>query len=75
MPEYLVEAYDPRQTAEAAERARAAANVHVRYRRTIFVPPDETCLHVFEAPTVGALQDALLAAGLAYDRIVEARDA
>jgi hypothetical protein len=75
VPEYLVEAYDPHQTADAAERARAAATAHVRYRRTIFVPPDESCLHVFEAPTATLLREALDAAGLGYDRIVEARDA
>lgn len=69
MPSYLVETYLPRsQTPERAARAlraRSAAEeltegrMHVRFERSIYVPEDEICFFVFDAPSGG---DAALAA-------------
>jgi hypothetical protein len=82
MGEYLVEAYQPRLGDEArvelVARVRAAADemtrdhVPVRYVRSIFVPEDETCFHVFEAGSAGAVRIASERAGLSAQRIVEA---
>jgi hypothetical protein len=79
---YLVEVYTPRDNREAlaatVSRARAAAlalrheGVPVRYLRPIYVPEDETCFHVFEAPSAQAVGEASRRAGLNHDRIVEA---
>jgi hypothetical protein len=44
----------------------------VRYVRTTFLPGDETVLHVFEAPSAGALARAGRLAALHYERIIEA---
>jgi hypothetical protein len=52
------------------EAAGAAAGV--RYVRTLVVAEDETCFHVFEAPSRDALADAARHAGLAEARITEA---
>lgn len=81
---YLVELYLPRSRADGvakdAARARAAADELalegklVRYVRTIFVPEDEICFHVYEASSMDVVQEAGLRAGLAFDRVVEATD-
>ena len=42
---------------------------------TTFVPGDEVVLHMFEAPSAEALDDAGRLAALSYDRIVEAVEA
>src|SRR5207248_2101312 len=59
MQEYLLELYisrtDPRVIAARGESARAAAieltrrGTPVRYRRSIFLPDEETCFVLFEA--------------------------
>ena len=82
MDEYLVELYLPRRDeaalADAAMRARAASDQvanegrHVRYLRTIFVPQDEICFHLYEAQAAEAVGEASLRAQIAYDRIVRA---
>jgi hypothetical protein len=76
---FLVETYAPTSTvlAEAEVRARRAAELAraetpVRYIRSIFVPDDEMCLHMFEAPSAEALREASDRAGLSPERIVEA---
>jgi hypothetical protein len=61
----------------AGERARSAAEAlsregtEVRFVRSVHVPEHETCLLVFEAPTLGAVDLAGRRAGLTYARIVE----
>lgn len=79
---FLVETYFPREggesLAEVVARAKTAARsmrlegVDVRYLRPIFVPEDETCFHLFEAPSAQAVDHASRLAALTYDRIVEA---
>jgi hypothetical protein len=81
VPVFLVEAYLP-SSAGALEQAPASARraaelaaregVAVRYLRTTLVPADETCLHLFEAPSVAVMEAVAARAGLACDRIVEA---
>jgi hypothetical protein len=77
MPSYLVESYlaaAPTQLEEARTRARRTAELGdgVRYLRTTFVPGDETCFHLFEAPSSDVLGSAAERAALGYARIVEA---
>jgi hypothetical protein len=76
MPSYLVESYGagPAALQDARERARRAAALgdDVRYVRTTFLPGDETVLHLFEAPSLEALDDAGRRAALPFERIVEA---
>jgi hypothetical protein len=78
---YLAESYLPRiRVADLRETARraqlgaealAAEGLHVRHLRTSFLPDDEVCLHVFEAPSADAVSEAMRRAALAVDRIVE----
>lgn len=82
MPSYLVESYVPRSRAEevplAARRARAVAEqltregTPVRYVRTTFLPDDETCFHIFEAPSNEAVEEVGRRAALGRARIVTA---
>lgn len=82
MSVFLVEAYTPRgaglDTAAFATRAHAAAREvsrtagTVRYLRSIFVPGDETCFHLFEAPSAEAVWEASRRAALSAERVVEA---
>jgi hypothetical protein len=77
MPSYFVETYlpaQPRRLAEACARARRAAELGpgVRYLRTTFLPEEETCFHLFEAPSPAALGEAARLARLGHTRIVEA---
>ena len=78
---YLAESYLPRirraELRDAARRAQLAAEalaeegVRVRHVRTSFLPDDEVCLHVFEAPSAEAVCETMRRAALAVDRIVE----
>lgn len=81
MPLFLVESYLPRSMGaheKAPELARGAAElagsegIDLRYVRTTLLPSDETCFHLFEAPSVDVVETALARAGLGCDRIVEA---
>jgi hypothetical protein len=82
MGEYLVEGYLPRpgsdELARAAARARAAANELTRagtpvcYLGAIFIPGDETCFHLYEAPSAEAARTASARAGIGFERIVAA---
>jgi hypothetical protein len=77
---FLVEAYAPASSsiAEIEARARLAASelsrgrTPVRYVRTIYVPEDQMCFHIFEGPSVEAVRVASDLAGLSAQRIVEA---
>jgi hypothetical protein len=81
--EYLVELYVPRTDAAAAQRfaadARRAAEQlnregrRVRYERSIFVPDDETCFHLYEAESAEAVRELLRRAQLPCGRIAETR--
>jgi hypothetical protein len=80
--QYLVELYQPQRDgaalADAAMRARDASEQlmsegkHVRYLRTIFVPQDEICFHLYEAQAADVVGEASLRAQIAYERIVRA---
>jgi hypothetical protein len=82
VPSYLIEAYIPRsrpQDARAAgSRARAAAEqltregTPVRYVRPTFLPDDETCFHVFEAPSAKVVGELSRRAEVGSARIVPA---
>jgi hypothetical protein len=76
---YLVEVYQPRAGADkASARARTAAEAvsragtPIRYVRSIFVPEDETCFHVFESSSKEAVVAATERAAFAFARIAEA---
>ncbi|HYZ79532.1 MAG TPA: hypothetical protein VE596_19390 [Gaiellaceae bacterium] len=82
MEQYLVELYLPRRDeaalADAAVRARAASEQLTsegrqgRYLRTIFVPQDEICFHLYEAQAADVVGEASRRAQIAYERIVRA---
>jgi Nickel responsive protein SCO4226-like len=79
---YLVELYVSaaqsqglREVAEQARRATAQMRrdgTLVQYLRSIFVPEDETCFHVFEGPSAEAVGEASRRAAIDFERIVEA---
>ena len=85
MAEYLVELYvaqgdqDVAQRhAESAEQAGAELTREgrpVRCLRSIFVPEDETCFLLFEAPAIEAVEDAVRRAGLPFAHVSEAESA
>jgi hypothetical protein len=80
MRRYLLELYLPRgqPLEEAFGRAAQAADASssgrspIRYRRSLYVEEDETCFHVFDAPSREALLAAAGRVGLAGARIREA---
>ena len=76
MPTYLIELYlpsagSPDGAVETARRVERAAD-GLRYVRTMFVAEDETCFHVFEAASRGAVAEAASRAGLTDLRVTEA---
>ena len=82
MPSYLVETYLTRsragERAARERRARAAAEklasgrTFVCFRRSIYIPEDEICFFVFEAPSGHVAALAAQSAGLEPVRVVEA---
>ena len=82
MREFIGEQYLPTDDAGAVAHragvARAAADqlrcegTPVHYVRSIFIPADETCIHLFRADSVEAVQAAAERACLHLDRIAEA---
>jgi hypothetical protein len=82
VPQYLVEHYVSREDQAAVEEqaalARRAAEqlsregTRVHYLRSIFVPEDETCFHVFEAESVDGVRAAAAQARLPLERVSEA---
>ena len=82
MTEFLVELYVSRTDSLAAEsggeRGRLAAEeltregTPVRYVRSIFVPEDETCFHLYEAATADAVHEVARRAALRFERVAQA---
>jgi hypothetical protein len=79
---YVVELYRPRSEAESlravADRLAAGARLvsregaPVSYVDTIFLPGDETCLHLFEAASEADVRAVASQAGIDIDRVVPA---
>ena len=82
MPNYVVERYrsssDPDSLRAVADRLIAGARqasldgASVRHIDTIFLPGDETCLHVFQADSEADVLAVTRQAGIEVDRIVPA---
>ena len=82
MPNYVVERYrpssDPDSLRAVADRLTAGAReasldgASVRYVDTIFLPGDETCLHLFEADSEADVRAVARRAGIEVDRVVQA---
>lgn len=85
MFEFLVEAYVSRETGHddpplldeisSAVKAISRQGTPVRFLRSIFVPNDETCFYLFQAPSIEAVRQAAERAGLRVERISEATSA
>jgi hypothetical protein len=74
---FLVESYTPASTRLADTQARlrhAAAGTSVSYARSIFVPDDEICFHLVDAPSVASVDGVIRAAGIVAQRIMEVRE-
>jgi hypothetical protein len=79
MPSYLLELYVPRTcsvpeafaAARSIEDAARRYGLELRYVRTLLVVEDETCFHVFEAPSREVLDASLDRAGVREARITE----
>ncbi len=72
---YLLEGYERRgptglDDLEARCRAAAAGSDGVRYVRSILVPEDETCFHLFEGSSAEAVRKVGAEAGLDPLRVV-----
>jgi len=82
---YLVELRRPgagwAELREIAERARLVAGelrtagTPVRFLRSVYVPEDDACFLLYEAPSEDSLQEALGKAGLAASRVATALQA
>jgi hypothetical protein len=82
MREFVVEQYLPSTAAEAAVEgagaARAAAEqltregTEVHFVGSIFVPSDETCIHLYRAESSQAVRAAAARASLRLERVTEA---
>jgi len=82
MPNYLVELYRSDAAAESlqdsADRLIVSARelgghgIPVRHIDTIFLPTDETCLHLLEAESEADVRAVARRAGIEVDRIVPA---
>ena len=80
MARYVVELYRPNSAAEplrwAADRLSTSAagvageGTPVRYVDTIFLPGDEICLHVLEAPCEADVRAVAERAAIDFDRVV-----
>lgn len=80
MPLYLVEAYTPTEALlpeiEAricrATRRTSADGAVVCHLRTIFIPGDQTCFHLIDAPSSDQARAVAELATLEAQRVVEA---
>ena len=82
MAAYLVEMYAPPQSPQA--RADLVARVHaaaaalsdggfpVRHVRAIFLPDDETCFHLVDAPSAEVVHEVFDNARVSFTRITQA---
>ena len=77
MPNYLLELYvprdraaDPDELARCAQRA-AEQGAGVRYLRSLVLPDEELCFHVFDAATAAAVAAAGSRLGMPFERVVE----
>ena len=82
METFLVEHYWPDVTEEAfrlaAERVRTSANemgTVISFLHSTLVPADEAAFCVFAAVSADVVVEAYRRAGVAYERILEAREA
>ncbi len=79
---YLAEVYAPRsefaglqarvEELRSASEARSRGGDPVRHLQAVFLPGEETCLHLFEARSLESVQRVLADAGVEADRIAEA---
>jgi Protein of unknown function (DUF4242) len=81
MADFLVEVYTPRLDRAALAKLVArlkdvveamSAEIPVTYLRSIHVPEDETCFHLFEAESAEVVFEAGRRAGLTFDRVAAA---
>lgn len=82
MAQYVVELYvggdGAGKRAEVVARGRAAAEelaragTPVRFLGALFLPEDETCFCMYEAPSAEAASEASRRAELAFDRVTKA---
>jgi len=81
MADFLAEVYTPRLDGAALAKLVArltgvaetmSPETPVTYRRSIHVPEDETCFHLFEAESAEVVYEAGRRAGLTFDRVAEA---
>lgn len=82
MGEFLVELYVARDGAAAVEHGSQLSRLAseeltregtpVRFLRSIFVPEDETCFHLYEAPSADAVREVARRVGLPVERVTEA---
>jgi uncharacterized protein DUF4242 len=57
---------------QRAAEGMTAAGISVRHLSTIYVPSDESCFSLFDAPSADALRQAQERAGIGFERIVQA---
>ena len=82
MSEFVAEQYVSRSDAAAAERATCAARgaaaqltregTRVRLVHAIFIPEDETCMHVYETDSAETVRRVACLAALCFERVAEA---
>jgi Protein of unknown function (DUF4242) len=81
MADFLAEVYTPKldggALAKLVARLKAvaetmSAETPVTYLRSIHVPEDEACFHLFEAESAEVVYEAGRRAGLTFDRVAAA---
>jgi hypothetical protein len=82
MGEFVAEQYVARSDAGTAERAACAARgaaaqltregTRVRLVQAIFIPEDETCMHVYETDSAETIRRLATRAALSFERVAEA---
>ena len=82
MREFVAEQYISGSDADGAQRGADAARLAaeqltregtpVEFVRSIFIPRDETCIYVYKAGSIEAMQAALARTTLRFERVSEA---